>query len=372
MGRLPLRPPISAPGQVVAEGQPRLGLLGLWLVVPVAVLLAVAAGGPEDSFRVLGPIVLFSLTPVVMIAFWWEDWPGTRLRSSWSGWADTVLICAGAIVLTAVGQTLAGRFDPAALFDPSPGPGHVPTFPATMPLAGLAFVAMLEITLVGEGWPLRRLHPLVAGPVAVAISWAIAIAGYLTVVQIESPAGSDVIAREGPVPGAVLGAALVLIGAWQVLCFVLWRGWPFASVANRAARLTIPHVTVIGGGIVSYLVMREWLGLTPARIAALGGCFIAAGLVFGMLLEGWLGNLGPAVERAVLLPATLALAALLAVVLHAIANRAMHLTESRADDWVGHATLNALALSIILHVAVGRRWPFPNPPSSGGSRSVDV
>ena len=239
-----------------------------------------------------------------MIAFWWEDWPGTRLRSSWSGWADTVLIAAGAIVLTGAGQTLAGRLDPGALFDPSPGPGHVPTFPATMPLAGLAFVATLEITLVGEGWPLRRLHPLVAGPIAVAIAWAVAIAGYLTVVQIESPAGSDVIARDGPVPGAVLGATLVLIGAWQVLCFVVWRGWPFATVASRAARLTIAHVTVIGGGIVSYLVLRELLGLTPARIAALSGCFIAAGLLFGMLLEGWLGNLGPTVERAALLLAT--------------------------------------------------------------------
>ena len=182
-----------------------------------------------------------------------------------------------------------------------------------MPLAGLAFVVTLEITLVGEGWPLRRLRPLVAGPMAVAIAWAIAIVGYLTVVEIESPAGSDVIARDGPVPGAVLGAALVLIGAWQVLFFVVWRGWPFATVASRAARLTIAHVTVIGGGIVSYLVMRELLGLTPSRIAALSGCFIAAGLLFGMLLEGWLGNLSPTVERAALLLATLALAALLAV-----------------------------------------------------------
>ena len=138
-------------------------------------------------------------------------------------------------------------------------------------------------------------------------------------------------------------------------------------------------MTVIGGGIVSYLVLRELLGLTPARIAALGGCFIAAGLLFGMLLEGWLGNLSPTVERAALLLATLALAALLAVGLQALATRAMHLTQSTADDWVGHATLNALATAIILHVAIGRRWPFPHPAaqaprtsSSGASGSVDV
>lgn len=335
-------------------------MLGLLLVVPVAVLLAIGAGG-NGSVRVLAPLVTFSPPLVVMIAFWWEDWPGTRLRSSWAGWADTALIVAGAIVLTAAGQTLAGRLDLAALFDPTPGPSHVPTFPATMPLAGLAFVATLEITLVGEGWPLRRLHPLVGGPLVVAIAWAVAIAGYVFVVQVESPAGSDVIARDGPVPGAVLGAVLVLIGAWQVLFFVVWRGWPFMTVESRAARLTIAHVTVIGGGIVSYLVLRELLGLAPSRIAALSGCFIAAGLLFGMLFEGWLGNLGPAAERAVLLLATVALAALLAVALQAIANRAMHLTPRAADDWVGHATLNALAVAIILHVAVGRRWPFPPP-----------
>jgi hypothetical protein len=28
------------------------------------------------------------------------------------------------------------------------------------------------------------------------------------------------------------------------------------------------------------------------------------------------------------------------------------------DQWVVHASLNALAVSVILHVAVGRRWPF--------------
>ena len=350
--RLPERPPLSQPRTTGSRSsrQPALGLLGLLLVVPIAVLLAIGAGG-NGSTRLLAPLVTFSLPLVVMIAFWWEDWPGTRLRSSWSGWADTVLIVAGAIVLTAVGQTLAGRLDPVALFDPSPGPGHVPTFPATMPLAGLAFVATLEITLVGEGWPFRRLHPLVAGLIVVLIAWAIAIAGYLTVVQVEPPAGSDVIARDGPVPGAVLGAALVLIGAWQVLCFVVWRGWPFVTVASRAVRLTIAHVTGIGGGIVSYLVLRQLLELTPSRIAALSGCFIAAGLLIGMLFEGWLSN------RAALLVITLTLTAVSAVALQATAG-AMHLTHSAADDWVGHATLNALAVSTILHVAIGRRWPF--------------
>ena len=139
--------------------QPYLGLLGLaglLLVVPVA---APSRSAPAVTGRVLvlGPLVTYALPLVAMVAFWWEDWPGTRLRPSWSGWADTALIAAGAVALTGVGQALAGRLDPAALFDPSPGPGHVPTFPVTLPLAGAAFVTMLQVTLVGEGWPLRRL-----------------------------------------------------------------------------------------------------------------------------------------------------------------------------------------------------------------------
>ena len=114
----------------------------------------------------LGPLVAYALPLIAMVAFWWEDWPGTRLRSSWSGWADTVLIAVGAVVLTAVGQVIAGGLDVGALFSPG---GRVPTFPATLPLAGAVFVVMLEVTLVGEGWPLRRLPPLVGGPLALLV-----------------------------------------------------------------------------------------------------------------------------------------------------------------------------------------------------------
>ena len=115
--------------------QPRVGLAGLLLVVPIAALLAVGAGGPERSLLVLGPLVTFSLPLVALVAFWWDRWPGTRLRRSWSGWADTALIAAGAVVLTALGQMAVDRLDVRSIFDPSPGVGHVPTFPATMPLA---------------------------------------------------------------------------------------------------------------------------------------------------------------------------------------------------------------------------------------------
>ena len=163
--RLPERPPICVPDDTATEGQPWLGLVGLALVVPIAALLALGAGGAEGSVLVLGPLVTFSLPLVAMVAFWWEDWPGTTLHPAWSGWADTVLIAAGAVVLTGLGQLVVGHLDPRGIFAPSPGAGHVPTFPATMPLAAAAFIAMLELTLVGEGWPLRALPPRSAGDV---------------------------------------------------------------------------------------------------------------------------------------------------------------------------------------------------------------
>jgi hypothetical protein len=83
-------------------------------------------------------------------------------------------------------------------------PPYVPTFPATMPLAAAAFVAMLQLTLVGEGWPLRGLPRLPAGPLALAISWAVAVAVYFALADVR---------RE-------LGTVLIVIGAWQALFYV--------------------------------------------------------------------------------------------------------------------------------------------------------
>jgi hypothetical protein len=45
-----------------------------------------------------------------------------------------------------------------------------------MPLAGAIFVVMLELTLVSEGWPLRRLGRFTGGVAALAAAWAIGLA----------------------------------------------------------------------------------------------------------------------------------------------------------------------------------------------------
>src|SRR6266550_1789210 len=141
------------PQQERLARQPALGVTGLLLVVPVAVLLAFAADGAQGSTILLGPFAVFALAPIAMIAFWWENWPGTRLRPSWSGWVDTLLIAAIAVVMTMIGQLLVGHFDLRGIFSPNPAPNHSPVFPITLPLAGAAFVAIMQLTFVCERWP---------------------------------------------------------------------------------------------------------------------------------------------------------------------------------------------------------------------------
>jgi hypothetical protein len=52
--------------------QPIVGLAGLTFVVPVFLVLAFGPG--------LGPLCTFALPVIAMVAFWWQDWPGSTLR----------------------------------------------------------------------------------------------------------------------------------------------------------------------------------------------------------------------------------------------------------------------------------------------------
>ena len=121
----------------VLAKQPWLGLAGLLFVVPIAAVLA-KAFGPETAVGVLGPLVAITLTPVAMVAFWWNRWPGTTLRRAWSGWVDTVAIAVLALVPAVVGQVVVGHADLRGLVDPTPGVGHTPTYPVLLPIGAAA------------------------------------------------------------------------------------------------------------------------------------------------------------------------------------------------------------------------------------------
>jgi hypothetical protein len=367
---LPERPPISAPATLqapevresvrqVAARQPALGLAGLVLVVPVAVALGVGAGGLEASLRVLGPLSTFGLPVVAMIAFWWEDWPGTRLKAPLSGLLDTILVIVGAVLLTFLGQLVVGHLDLRGVFDPTPGPGHSATFPAAMPLAGAFFVVMLQLTLVSEGWPLRRLGRLASGAIALAVAWAIALTLYLLLVKTHPKPGSGLYPHSGGVlAGAEFGAVLTAIGLWQVYFYIALRGWPFSRMASRATRLLIANITVLAAGVLTYAILHAAIGLGPSTTTAVAGSLLTAVLLHGMLFEGLPRSPEhPARERALTSGIVVLLGAGLYGAFTALAHQA-HWTTATSEQWVAYAGLNAIGLGVILHVAIGRRWPF--------------
>jgi hypothetical protein len=364
------RPPLSAPPTLqapdvresvlrVAARQPALGLAGLLLVAPVALALGAGAGGLEPSLRVLGPLSTFGLPVVAMIAFWWEDWPGTQLKPPLSGLLDTILVIVGAVLLTLLGQLVVGHLDLRGIFDPTPGLGHSATFPATMPLAGAFFVVTLQLTLVSEGWPVRRLGRIPSGPIALAVAWALAVTLYLLLVKTHPKPGSGLYARSGgALAGAEFGAVLTAIGLWQVCFYIALRGWPFSAVASRPTRLLTANITVIAAGVLSYAILHTAIGLGPSTTTAVTGSLLTAVLLRGMLFEGLPRSPDhPARERALTSGIVVLLGAGLYGALNAIAHQA-HWTTAAPEQWVAYAGLNAIGLGVILHVAIGRRWPF--------------
>ena len=67
-----------------------------------------------EALLVLGPLSRFGLAGVAMIAFWWNDWPGSRLTAPWTGLIDSLLVAAAAVVLTIAGQAVVERADLSA------------------------------------------------------------------------------------------------------------------------------------------------------------------------------------------------------------------------------------------------------------------
>jgi hypothetical protein len=348
--RRPDGPPRATDSRVAR--QPVLGLLGgLVFVVPFTVALAFGVRGAEGSVLVLGPLTTFALPVVAMIAFWWEDWPGTRLRADWAGWADTVLVVVGAVVLTLAGQAVTARSDPVGIFDPTAGPEHAPTFPITMPLAGTAFVVLLQLTLACERWPMSRLGRTSSGALALVVSWSVALLLTWTVIAVVEPVNG---ARPHPglMDAADFGALVVTVGVWQTVLFVVLRGWPLNLIGSRTPRLLANNAAVVAGAVPTYWALSS-AGVAPGTISAAGGCTIAAGLVVGMLFEGWPPRAGHG--------GTLALAAVVSaalfVVLTGIAGTSSF-QRATSSQWVTHAALSAIALPVVLHVGIGRRWPF--------------
>ena len=343
-------------------GQPWLGVGGLLLGAAVFFALALGTGSTRTSLLILGPISTFALPAVAMVAFWWNDWPGSRFTTPWTGLIDTLLVAAAAVVLTIAGQAIVERSDLRGVFQASPGPAVPATFPATLALAGAAFTAMLQLSLVCERWPLGGGGRLRSGIAALPISWAIGSGAYFLFVNLDAMPAAERAAGlrnpGGPIAGPEFGSALTAVGLWQAVFFIALRGWPVNTITRRPARLLAGNALVIGLGALAYLVLRNLAHWQPDAISAACGCIISATLIVAMLFDGWpAARLPPTPARAL----TLALTALVALALdRALASYADSIRWTRAtpNEWITTAALSFIGAGIILHVGIGLRWPF--------------
>jgi len=265
-----------------------LGLAGLLFALAVFFALALGAGNVGSSLLIFGPLAAFGLAAIAMVAFWWEDWPGGALQPPFSGLVNTGIVVVAAVALTILGATVVERLDLRSIFLAHPGAGRPTTFPVTLTLAGATFAAMLELTLVSAGWPLRRLSRIRSGVVALVVAWAIAVLNYMLIVNTDSvPAAVRAVTglrNPGePVAAGDFGTALIAVGVWQALFFIGLRGWPYASISPRWLRILIGNVAVIGLGTLTYLVLRNLVHWQLGDIGAVCGCLIAAVLIVAML-----------------------------------------------------------------------------------------
>ena len=132
------------------------------------------------------------------------------------------------------------------------------TFPATLALAGAAFTAMLQLSLVCERWPLGGGGRLRSGIAALPISWAIGIGAYFLFVNLDAMPAAERAAGlgnpGGPIAGPEFGSALT---------------------------------AVIGLAALTYLVLRNLAHWQPDAISAACGCIISATLIVAMVFDGW-------------------------------------------------------------------------------------
>ena len=353
----------SAPEAQRSSAQPWLGLGGLLLGAVVFFALALGTGNPATALLILGPLATFALPAVAMVAFWWNDWPGSKLTTPWTGLIDTALVVVAAVLLTIAGQAVVERPDIRGVFLADPAP-HVPTtFPATLALGGAAFAAMLQLSLVCERWPLDGLDRLRGGVAALALSWAAGAGAYFLFVNLDAVppavrAAAGLRNPGGPISAPDFGAALIAVGVWQAVFFIALRGWPVNLLARRSGRLLAGNALVLGLGAATYVVLRNLAGWPPDAIGAVCGSVISGVLIVAMLFEGWPATrLPPGPARAV----TLALAALVALALNrALAGYADGVAWIRAtpNNWVSTAALSFIGAGIILHVGIGLRWPL--------------
>jgi hypothetical protein len=345
------RPAISRPAdegqahqrEASEADQPRAGASGLLAVAVLTLLLLFGWGGLEPTFRVLGVLTVYALPVAGVVALWWEDWPGAELRPRWSGLVDLGVVAVSGVVLALLAQAILQGADPGALFEAEVGPGRAAASPALVPLGVSVFTVFLQVTLVSEGWPLRRLGRVRGGAAALALSWVFGLALERLLVGTSS------------VSGEAFTGALGCVSAVQVLGWVVLRGSFVSGVESRAVRLAVGHGLTLGIGLAGCFVVSAVV-TDEAAVGALAAGTVGAGLVVGMLFEAWPVKQPSARTGAVVVVVTIALG-VVGLSLCAVLARPLGLPARETFGWSTYA-LDAVAGAVILHVGIFRRWPL--------------
>ena len=354
------------PGRALTR-QPWAGLAGLVIVTAIVTLLAIAPGGPQTALQVTVPILTFGLAPLVAVALWWGGWPADKLSRPAALLVNTVLLAVAGFLLTIGGQAIVGKADIDGIFSQATdqATGHLTAFPFTFPLAALAFVTMVHLTLVLERKPFDRLGRVASGAAALATSWGVALLAYRLLANwnsVPAPARLSLSLRNhnGPVAALDIIGWLTCVVAAQATFYLLLGGWPFTGIKNTGARLFVANATVLGTGWLTYLGMHDLLHWQIATIGAVGGSIVAGVVLVGLLFDGWPFKAEtPAAARLGLTVTTATVAAGVYWGLKALGNAGQDWTQYPVQLWVATTALIATAVAVILYVAVWDRWPLP-------------
>ncbi len=365
----------GAAGPPSPPGQPLIGLAGVVWVGGVFALLGLLPGA-QTAVQTVGPVTTFMLPVLILIAVWWQGWPGNGSSRLLGGIINTVVLGVLAIVLMMIAQVIVGKGDLHGLFiqaiPPNLTKGHFTSFPWLVPLAALIFVTMLQLTFVNERLPLAALGRA-GGVVALVISWGVGLLAYYLFTQWNfllppppaGPAIQHLIGLHNP-GGPITGVNplhivdwAVCLAMWQAILFILLRGMPFVGIRGTVPRLLVQNILTLAVAWGTYFLFKDVFDWSIERIAAVCGTAIGGIFVATMLTEGWVARFGG--------PGAVVLAAVAVTLglffgLRGLGNLVdAHWKVVPVELWVGLAGLNWIAAIIIAHYALWRRWPFPPP-----------
>jgi hypothetical protein len=371
-------PLVAAPtaGATARElrSQPAVGVIGVCVASTLCLLLGVAIA-PLDSLQILGSVTTFALPILIASALWWHGWPARSSSRAASGLLNTLLIAGLAVGLTALAQVIIGRGDLSHLLSTTPaghGPGRppFPSYPWTLPLAGLIFLTMIQLTFVCDRRPLRRLGTPGAGIAAITLSWIVGLAAYVLLANWNAVVPAPVQQAlglsnpGGPVSAFNLLGWTLCVAVWSVVLFIPLKGRAFGRIASVPARLVAGNLATIALGWATFLLLSGPIGLTVPEIAAGCGTVIAASLVAALILEGWPSRLAhaPAARDGALVLTIAVLAAAIFIVLKALGDAGTTWPPTNPVYlWMTVCALNFIAAGSILWYGVFRRWPVAPP-----------